>query len=631
MDERLPEGWVSAKLGDIVFPGDARHPNKSTEPDFLYVDIEALDNTLQKIVAPKKIPSSEAPGRARLVIHTDDIIFSLTRPYLKNIAIVPPELDDQIASTAYCVMRPETGISSHFIYYLITRDDFIDSIITYGDSPPAAHDDEFLAMKIPLAPTNEQHRIVGAIEQQFTRLDNAVASLQSAKARAKQYRASLLKAAAEGELTKEWRAEHAVEETGAQLLARILAERHTRWEEEQLAKMREKGKVPRNDEWKNHYKEPQGPNVEKLPEPPEGWCWATVEQVNYFVRYGSSAKTSNDSNGVPVLRMGNIQDGVLDFNNLKYLPVDHSEFPELFLEKGDLLFNRTNSAELVGKSAIYRGEFPQCSYASYLICVRLVVDHLADFLCHYINSHYGRVWINSVYTQQAGQANVNGSKLQALAFPFPPLAEQAQIVAEIEAQFSELAKTEEAIEHSLRRAEQERQSILREAFAGRLAEQNPEDEPVGVLLGRIREEREKREADEKERRKEARKMINPRKPRTFKNDWERIYYTLAGVETALKPEEVFIRGGFKVDEQPESVEAFQVALTLLEEAGAVLEERPDDSTVTLRAVEMPVEQIQALLGLVADEQEDAEDTSDVSEPEQAYKQLSFLDKENREP
>ncbi len=131
----------------------------------------------------------------------------------------------------------------------------------------------------PLAPLPEQHRIVAAIEQQFTRLDSAVASLQSAKARARQYRAFLLKTAVEGELTKEWRAKHPTSETGTQLLERILKERRARWEAAEMAKMHEKGITPKDDTWKQRYKEPQGPNVKNLPELPEGWCWATVEQV----------------------------------------------------------------------------------------------------------------------------------------------------------------------------------------------------------------------------------------------------------------------------------------------------------------------------------------------------------------
>jgi type I restriction enzyme S subunit len=624
MNEHLPAGWVWAQLQDIVFPGETRNPSQSTAPYFLYVDIDALDNNLQKIASPKKLPSDKAPGRARLVIRANDILFSLTRPYLKNIAVVPSELDNQIASTAYCVMRPENGIASNFVFYFVTHDDFIKSVPTYGDSPPAAHDNEFLAIKVPVPPMNEQNRIIAAIEQQFSRLESAVASLKSAQAKTKQLRASLLNAAVEGELTAAWRDENPASETGEQLLERILVERRTCWEETQLARMREKGKEPWNDEWKRGYKEPQGPDVENLPELPQSWCWATVEQVIHSVKYGSSAKASNDSTGVPVLRMGNIQEGSLDFSKLKYLPVDHTEFPELLLKKGDLLFNRTNSAELVGKSAVYRGEFPLCSYASYLICVRFAFKYLANFLCYYINSRYGKVWVSSVCTQQAGQANVNGSKLQALAFPLPPLAEQTQIVAEIEAQFSELAGTEETIEHSLRRAKQERQSILREAFAGRLVEQDPEDEPASELLRRIREEREKREADKKEWRKETRKMISARKPQTFRNDRERIYYTLARVGTPLKPEEVFILGGFKPEEQPESVEAFQVALTPLLEEGAVKQERPDASTVTLEAIEMPEAQLKRLLGAASDEPESSEEPAQEKEQGQSYQQLSLL-------
>src|SRR5437762_3297227 len=103
---------------------------------------------------------------------------------------------------------------------------------------------------------------------------------------------------------------------------------------------------------------------------PRGWCWATVEEVIEQCQYGSSAKTSEDCDGVPVLRMGNIQDGRLDLTDLKYLPAGHDEFPKLLLQAGDLLFNRTNSAELVGKSAVYSGVPSPCSYASYLVALR---------------------------------------------------------------------------------------------------------------------------------------------------------------------------------------------------------------------------------------------------------------------
>ena len=315
-------------------------------------------------------------------------------------------------------------------------------------------------------------------------MDEGVAALRKAQAKLKRYRAAVLKAAVEGKLTEAWRADHPTTEPASMLLERILKERRAQWE----ADLRAKGKDPA----KVKYVEPAKPDVEGLPELPEGWCWARVEQVSSSVRYGTSAKTNEDASGIPVLRMGNIQEGSLDLGNLKYLPENHTEFPNLLLENGDLLFNRTNSAELVGKSAVYCGNPILCSYASYLICVRMVSGCLADYLCFYLNSSYGRSWIASVVSQQVGQTNVNGSKLQALTFPLPPFDEQEQIVSEVEQRLSVVTQLEAQIEANLKRAEHLRQSILKEAFAGRLVPQDPNDEPASVLLERIRDEREER-------------------------------------------------------------------------------------------------------------------------------------------
>jgi type I restriction enzyme, S subunit len=477
----LPQGWITARLGGIAPSGGTRNLEIYSDGEFFYVDIEAVNNIAQKIVAPKRISTAKAPSRARMAIQAGDVIFSLVRPYLKNIAIVPKELDGQVASTAYCVMRPEQGILSSFVFYSVLREEFINLIATYGNSPPSGHDDEFLAMSIPLAPTNEQRRIVAAIEQHFTRLDAGIAALRRAQTKLKRYRAVILKAAVEGKLTEAWRAEHPATESASQLLERILKERHAKWETD----LRAKGKDPA----KVKYVEPAAPDMKNLPTLSKGWCWVTVEQVSHFVRYGSSTKTSDDASGIPVLRMGNIQDGSLDLGNLKYLPTNHPEFPTLLLENGDLLFNRTNSAELVGKSAVYHGNPSPCSYASYLIDVRMVTGCSADYVCFFLNSSYGRAWVKSVVSQQVGQANVNGSKLQALAFPLPPLAEQEQIVAEVQQRLSIVSELEATVEANLKRAERLRQSILHEAFSGRLVLQDPNDEPASILLERIRRER----------------------------------------------------------------------------------------------------------------------------------------------
>jgi len=139
-----------------------------------------------------------------------------------------------------------------------------------------------------------------------------------------------------------------------------------------------------------------------------------------------------------------------------------------------LLFNRTNSAELVGKTAVYRGTPDPCSFASYLIRVRMRPEYSSDFLSYYLNSAYGRQWIASVVSQQVGQANVNGTKLKALEIPNPPLVEQTRIVAEVERSLSVAEELETLVEANLQRAGRLRQSILEKAFAGELTRSNTE-------------------------------------------------------------------------------------------------------------------------------------------------------------
>jgi type I restriction enzyme S subunit len=329
--------------------------------------------------------------------------------------------------------------------------------------------ERFRQLSVPVAPLTEQRRIVAEIEKQFTRLEAGVAALRRVQANLKRYRAAVLKAACEGRLVpteaelckvaaasrrspagKQSRDGSATFETGEALLARILTERRQNWQ------------------GRGKYKEPTVPDTAGLPQLPQDWTWATVEQISTRVQYGSSAKTNEDSTGVPVLRMGNIQKGKFDFDKLKYLPKAHDEFPELLLTKGDLLFNRTNSAEPLGKTAVFKDTPQPCSFASYLIRVRFGGGCLPDFVSYFINSVFGRAWISDVVSQQVGQANVNGTKLQALAIPLPPLAEQTRIVAEVERRLSVVEELEAVVSTNLQRAVSLRQSILQKAFTGEL-------------------------------------------------------------------------------------------------------------------------------------------------------------------
>jgi type I restriction enzyme S subunit len=149
--------------------------------------------------------------------------------------------------------------------------------------------------------------------------------------------------------------------------------------------------------------------------------------------YGLSEQTFDDHSGVPVLKMGDISNGEILLGGQKTVPDHVSGLPELFLEKGDLLYNRTNSADLVGKTGVYEGPNGAYTFASYLIRIRLATNLMIPrFLKICMNSaSFRQTEIEPHLKQQCGQANVNGTIMRNMRVPIPPLAEQHRIVAKV--------------------------------------------------------------------------------------------------------------------------------------------------------------------------------------------------------
>ncbi|NEQ25408.1 MAG: hypothetical protein F6K28_41350 [Microcoleus sp. SIO2G3] len=166
---------------------------------------------------------------------------------------------------------------------------------------------------------------------------------------------------------------------------------------------------------------------------PEGWIEKKLGDVCEKVEYGSSAKSQLEGK-IPVLRMGNIQNGSIDWSDLVYT-TNQEEIDKYLLKYNDVLFNRTNSDEHVGKTAIYKGERPAI-FAEYLIRIHRKEDLLdADFLNYYLNSNTTRKYGKSVMSRSVNQANINGTKLKEYPIVVPPLPEQKRIVAIVDKAF----------------------------------------------------------------------------------------------------------------------------------------------------------------------------------------------------
>jgi len=167
---------------------------------------------------------------------------------------------------------------------------------------------------------------------------------------------------------------------------------------------------------------------------PESWQWSRIGHLALVIDYGTSQKADSDSSKIPVYRMGNIVGGRLVDENLKYVNANINDLPRLYLKTDDILFNRTNSYELVGKAGIFTGRDDTTTFASYLIRIRLPSTLLfPTFYSVAMNAPYFRqTQIEPEVVQQCGQANFNGTKLASTVVPVPPLAEQRRIVAKVD-------------------------------------------------------------------------------------------------------------------------------------------------------------------------------------------------------
>jgi type I restriction enzyme, S subunit len=384
--------------------------------------------------------------------------------------------------TAYFV-QPPPDIDLLYLSHLLGISEL--GSLDKSTAIPSLSRDDLYRVLVPVAPRAEQTRIVAKLEELLTDLDAGVAELKAAQKKLGQYRQSLLKAAVEGALTAEWRATHKPTDTGAQLLQRILTERRARWEAKQLAKFKEQGKTPPKD-WQKKYPEPVQPDTTDLPELPEGWVWASVDQIAEVFLGKMLDKTKHTSGErLPYLRNVNVRWGSIDLDDVYEMFFDADELERYGLLAGDVLVCEGGEP---GRAAICKKEHERFKYQKALHRVRLFSMYEPELLIAFLEFIAKTGRLAKTFTGSTINHFTKESFL-ALQVPVPSLAEQRVIVESISLAMVSIDDQETAITITFKQSTAQRQNILRAAFAGELVPQDPNDERASVLLERIRAER----------------------------------------------------------------------------------------------------------------------------------------------
>ncbi|HKT27317.1 restriction endonuclease subunit S [Dyella sp.] len=402
---------------------------------------------------------------------------------------------------------PESCVSSDYLYHWLTSSKERAEKLASGTTFLELSGAKAALLPVPLAPFAEQSRIVEKLEELLSELDAGVAELKAAQRKLAQYRQSLLKAAVEGALTADWRTTRArsgkPQETGAELLQRILAERRARWEAVQLAKFSEQGKVP-SKWWQSKYPEPIAPDLTRLPTLPASWSWATVDQLTPEDLANGRSVPSAES-GAKVLRLTAVKNGSIDLHEYKLGAWSDKEAQPFAVADGDLLIVRGNgSLSLVGRLGLVRGVSEQIAYPDTLIRLRVIESVvLPGWIGRNWDTSLSRDHLEGRARTSAGIYKISQPDIISVTVPVPPIAEQIEVLSLLERFDEQLTAIDKVLERELRQAEAQRKNILKAAFSGKLVPQDPNDEPASVLLERIRAERSVEAA--KATRKRARK------------------------------------------------------------------------------------------------------------------------------
>jgi len=450
----VPEGWRVVPLGDVLVKiVGGGTPAKSNKPywegDIPWLTIKDM-RSRRPADSIDHISEKAVEESSTNIIPADTVIIA-TRIGLGKVVRVP--YDAAINQDLKALIAPPEIDKGYLEYWIVSIADYHQSIGS-GTTVKGIRLEQVRSLDFPIAPLEQQKRIVAETEKQFSRLDEAVANLKRVKANLKRYKAAVLKAAVEGKLTEEWRKQHPDVEPADKLLERILAERREKWQ------------------GRGKYKEPAAPDTTDLPELPEGWVWVKSDQLLSFVTSGSRGWAKFYSEiGSAFLRMGNLDHDTidLDLSDIQRVTLpEGSEGIRTRVEAGDILVSITADVGMVG---LVPDGFEEAYINQHVSLARPVRLDCSAFIAWFFACKSGQDQFRNLQ-RGATKVGLGLNDIKAVDMPLPPRSEQRAILAEIDRQLTVIDGADSQIDVNLLRADRLRQSILKKAFSGRLVPQN---------------------------------------------------------------------------------------------------------------------------------------------------------------
>ncbi len=482
----LPAGWVSTSVGEVCsnlqYGYTASSSSEPNGPRFLRItDIQ------DGLVAWPSVPFCQIDSQQldKYLLRSGDLVFARTGGTVGKSFLIGHLPEPAVFASYLIRLSPSKEVDPKYLYYFFQSTEYWEQIgLKKGGLQGNVNAKTLSSVEFCLAPLAEQHRIVAKIEELFSELDQGVASLKTAREQLKVYRQSLLKNAFEGKLTAAWRAAHRDQlETAAALQQRIARERQARYQQ-QLADWQTAGQPGPKPKPPKPLPPLTAEELAELPELPEGWVWLRLGCALDAVS-GNTPKGIEQTSGkeVPFYRVSDMnREGNERYMNSSATYLSKAEAKGLGLAiypAGTILFPKRGGAIATNKKR--RLLVPACFDLNLMGLTNLPNGIGLDYLWNWVLS----VDLASI-SDGSNVPQINNRNVEPLAFPVCSLAEQLEIVQELESKLSEADQLDQTLATALQQADALRQSILKKAFCGQLVKQDKNEEPATALLERIR-------------------------------------------------------------------------------------------------------------------------------------------------